>query len=104
MSDNVRAMIDALQQNDMGAANKIFNDDIATRMAAAIDAEKVGVAAAVFGDPEEIESDTSDEEWEAASAEDTEDDEFELSDPEEDDYQATEEEPVEFDLEASEEE
>jgi len=104
MSDNVRAMIDALQQNDMGAANKIFQDDIATRMATAIDAEKVGVAAAVFGDPEEIESDVSDEEWEAASEEDMEGDEVELSDPEEDDYQATEEEPVEFDLQASEEE
>lgn len=101
MSDNVAKLIDALQSNDMGAANKIFQDDIAGRMASTLDNEKVGVAASVFGAEDEIESDTSDSEWEAASEEDLE---FEIEDPNEDDYQAQVEEPVEFDLEASEEE
>lgn len=81
MSENVAKLIDALQNNDMGAANKIFQDDIAARMSTALEAEKVGVAGSVFGSEDEIESDVADEEWEAASEEDLE---FELEDSDED--------------------
>ena len=57
MSENVSKLIDALQSGDMAAANSVFQDDIAGRMSAALDAEKVAVAGNVFGDADQIESD-----------------------------------------------
>ena len=57
MSENVSKLIDALQSGDMATANSVFQDDIAGRMSAALDAEKVAVAGNVFGDADQIESD-----------------------------------------------
>ena len=65
MTENVAKLIDALQNNDMGAANKIFQDDLAGRMSSALDAEKIGLAGSVFGSADEIESDIDSEEMEA---------------------------------------
>jgi len=85
MSENVSKLIDALQSGDMATANSVFQDDIAGRMSAVLDAEKIGVASSVFGAADEIESDTPDEEWDDTAEEEVEDDfEEELDVPEED--------------------
>lgn len=63
MSDNVMDLINALADGDTAAANNAFNDELAARQSAAIEAEKIAVAQSVYGTADEIESDTSDEEW-----------------------------------------
>lgn len=91
MSDNVKAMIDALQSGDTAVANTAFHDELQSRVATALDAEKIGLAASVYGSEDEIEADIEDQ--------------IEMDlDAEEQDVELNMEDDVELDVEDSEEE
>ena len=65
-------MIDFAYAQDFNKATEIFNDQIGNRMTAALDQEKIAVAAQMFNSPEEIDNEeleASDETDEAEASE-----------------------------------
>jgi len=65
-------MIDLAYAQDFNKATEIFNDQIGNRMTAALDQEKIAVAAQMFNSPEEIDNEeleASDETDEAEASE-----------------------------------
>jgi len=71
-------MIDLAYAQDFNKATEIFNDQIGNRMTAALDQEKIAVAAQMFNSPEETDNEeleASDETDEAEAGEEIADDE-----------------------------
>ena len=69
-------MIDLAYAQDFNKATEIFNDQIGNRMTAALDQEKIAVAAQMFNSPEEIDNEeleASDEADEAEAGEEVDD-------------------------------
>tara|TARA_R100001369_G_scaffold62601_1_gene89579 strand:+ start:165 stop:467 length:303 start_codon:yes stop_codon:yes gene_type:complete len=69
----VADMIDFAHAQEYNKATEIFNDLIGQKMSAALDQEKVAVAAEIFNDvePEELDAEEADDETEEADTDDT---------------------------------
>ena len=69
----VADMIDFAHSQEYNKATEIFNDLIGQKMTAALDQEKVAVAAEIFNDvePEELDAEEADDETEEADTDDT---------------------------------
>mgnify|MGYP003121962369 FL=1 len=69
----VADMIDFAHAQEYNKATEIFNDLIGQKMSAALDQEKVAVAAQIFNDvePEELDAEEADDETEEADTDDT---------------------------------
>jgi len=63
-TNNVLDMIDALQQGNNVGAQDAFNAEIGDRIASALDAKKIEVAADIYGASDEVSTDVEPEEME----------------------------------------
>ena len=80
----VADMIDFAHAQEYNKATEIFNDLIGQKMSAALDQEKVAVAAQIFNDvePEELNAEEADEDEELEADDSTEDGEVSVEDDE----------------------
>ena len=61
-TDTIRDLIDLVMNDDMVGANKIFNDELNSRVDAATDEMKIGLAQGMYGDGEVEETEVDNEE------------------------------------------
>lgn len=65
--------VNALQGGDFRSAESIFNDMLADKVQASLDAEKIAVAGQIFNDEEELDGDDLDDDLEDDLDDETED-------------------------------